>query len=72
MLLQLVRLSNLHLSDFPMSGEVGRDRAVTFGGAMQSTAGRTVTFVALVVVVVVVDVVLLLLCCCCPVKIDQN
>ena len=55
-----------------MSGEVGRNRAVTFGGAMQSTAGRTVTFVALVVVVVVVDVVLLLLCCCCPVKIEVS
>merc|ERR1712027_172805 len=40
-LLQLVRLSNLHLSDFPMSGEVGRDRAVTFGGTMRSTAGYT-------------------------------
>ena len=54
MLLQLVRLSNLHLSDFPMSGEVGRDRAVTFGGTMRSTAGRTVTFVGVVVIFVVV------------------
>merc|ERR1712027_162517 len=27
--------------DFPMSGEVGRDRAVTFGGTMRSTAGYT-------------------------------